>query len=389
MAGTVSALGQESAPEQITCDDAVSRDFVVTSDELRTGQRSLNIEVVQTFGRVAASCPQDQFALHYASWVLWAWADQIGKAGAEATPIVASWERAFAFNLAYWALPEQDRSGTITIQRGISVMDFFIPAPEVSEMRKTLIRGILDFDVAGRTHPWLTSDTELDHCPDEATYDLSAISAWTREREIVSDAAYNVTDRLAQACWVHGDSLGKRAAAISNGIFLRRAKNVMNEDPIQARSIVSRLRRFRNSIAISEPDRLSRYWSTSDRYSLSEIVSGLPKRVAPSEPGIYPEFNSMGIVVRGDWFDPSIEDEAAIRESIAWTLDAAWADGGMVYMSKVMLALNADAQASPDPEFARRRLHSSVAAWAEGCCRGATTKDASFAPEMYSWINPN
>lgn len=386
--GVLNAAGQEANPGQAACDDARSQDFVITSDELRTGQRALNIEVVQTFDRLAAPCPQDPFALHYASWVLWAWADQIGKAGAEAAPIVASWERAFAFDLAYWALPEQNRRRTIRIRRGISEMDFFVPAQEVSELRQTLVRGILDFDVAGRTHPWLIADANMDHCPGEATYDLSAISDWTRDRKMVSDAAYTVTDRLAQACWTHGDSLGRRAAAISNGIFLRRAKNVMTDDPTQARNIVDRMRRFRNSIAISEPDQLSRYWSITDRYSLSEVVAGLPKRIAPSEPGIYPEFNSMGTVARADWFDLSEQDEAAIRQSIAWTLDAASADGGMVYMTKVMLAMNADALAAPDPERAKRRLHSGVAAWAEGCCRGGSTQDESLAPEMYAWIQP-
>tara|TARA_R110002051_G_scaffold32562_9_gene73536 strand:+ start:30132 stop:31358 length:1227 start_codon:yes stop_codon:yes gene_type:complete len=383
MATIVAAPAHAEGEAGLDCGGGLVGSVLQAVKGVRSGQASLD-DLLPAFDGAATRCPGNAYALHYATVAHLTKAQNLSAAQASADAIMSEIDKAFGFSQAFWALEDRDRK--YTVAQGDVPVDMSLSYNEQSDLRESVISALLDMQLrAGKTHPYLSSDTAPESCGDVALQDVSAAASWFNQNRRYGHVVLPFAERVASACpnaeaATSTPRLVRRSLA---NLQLSRASDIVEEDPETARDLVNKVKAYRDSV-LGPGETSNTSWSNHSVIILEEVEAKLPQPiVVPTE--TTDPLVSGGPVPAEDWFS-GIADEAQVMESMGRTFDAYVSARGSPGFYSVLGKMFGATVHAPDRKAACNLIYRAASAYQQGKWRSAETADEAFPASTIAWL---
>lgn len=251
--------------ESLGCGEDLSRAVLVNVIEVSDMPSHL-AEALPRFDAAAASCPDNDFAVHYAAAGHLTRAFQLIDAQAGNEDVMTEWHTAFGYSTAYWQMDEHD--DLFEAQDGTLLVDVEVTTEQASALREDLVRGMLEFQARyALPQPYIIGPDWPEACHDGLARDIRAARGWLDENPGGEGLVLQFAEKVAAVCPLEQPTRDLHFSL--NAIRLSAARAVASRDPQTARAIAKKVAAYRDIMLSSESSRL--YWSQDRQAALDEI----------------------------------------------------------------------------------------------------------------------
>ncbi|MAP95542.1 MAG: hypothetical protein CMK07_11380 [Ponticaulis sp.] len=347
-------------------------------------------QILGAISNVADACPNNNFAQYYASrlWHVGMETQIRGRAPIEQS--WASWQRAYAYSEAYFAMPREDRFRKASVPDSHQQLE--LDASAISDLRESLIKRGLEFGFkAEKPNELLMTDAATD-CPASVSTDINAMRGWANENAEFAVQIASIAARYETACRAVTDPIIKYGLRLYFArlalIRLIAAEQVVSSDPKLAREFIQKVKEHRDSVIDADGVSITDWNEYSTGSRLAELESQLPAirsiPTASSDPLV-----SSGRIPVESWFSGE-HPRIAVMEAIGATMDSYVAETGPAGFIRVVGKAYQLFDGKPEQIKARELLYSAAHAYAaKKAYRSSDTINLTIPQIGYDWLkNP-